>query len=110
MSLTKKQRKNVSIFLDASQCASRGVWSERLSCFTTSSILYSFSHDRVINSDEMLGLLGYACGSVDTSDRPQSHVRHAVGEAMFLPNISQVLLAVWLNTAAHWWHRGPDEQ
>ena len=48
-----------TLYVDVSQNISRKPWSKALRCFTTSSLIYMFEHDRILFDEEKFRLLGF---------------------------------------------------
>ena len=92
-------------FIDLSQCASRRRWGQMLPCLTTSSVFYSYEDDRVLSKEAHLILQGFPVDDLVLTGLTPSNVGDLAGEAMSLPCLATILIAVVLNPAASWWNK-----
>ena len=86
-------------WLDVSQCVTRHKRARLQECvptFTTSTELYSFSHDRVVLGREMLQMHGHARDLKIPADVPESAVKDLAGQGIALPCLGSVLWALYL--------------
>ena len=96
-------RRPIVFFVDASQCVSSRPWSTMVPCITTTTVLYSFSADAVVNSHGQLAVMGHPVAEVPPAGLKEGEISDLVGESMFLPNIGSLMLAIWLNPFSPWW-------
>ena len=91
-------------YADYSQQVDRKPWGVAPPCLTTSTALYSYKADAVVTGTGLLALQGMAVSDVPAltslSDKDKTDL---AGEAMFVPNVATILLAVFLNPESPWW-------
>ena len=93
----------VPLFADVSQSACRHPWSQQVRSMVSASLLYSFEADRVLVGQEHLYLLGFK-QPVRTATLSQAQLRHLAGEAMGIPCVTLVVLAV-VSSLPHLWQQ-----
>ena len=76
-----------------------------LPCLTTSSVFYSYEDDRVLSKEAHLILQGFPVDDLVLTGLTPSNVGDLAGEAMSLPCLATILIAVVLNPAASWWNK-----
>lgn len=104
-----RKRRQVPWFTDLSQCVSRQAWSEKGLCLTTSSMVYCHTQDRVLKPIDKLATLGMPVADVQIPEELSSSQLHEMcGEAMCLPSVGSILLALFLCSAAPWWSQEND--
>lgn len=77
---------------DISQGVERSPWHTMVPTFTTSGEYYMFGPDRLIEEPEKLSALGF--DKVNLEGLSTSEVKDLAGEAMALPSIGSILIAV----------------
>ena len=96
-------------YADLSQCASRRCWGSQISTLATSARVFSFKLRRLFRLKEVLVLQGYAPCNIDIpSSVSEASVVQSIGQGMFLPSLSKVVLCVFLMEHAPWWRSGDD--
>ena len=91
-----EQRSMSGIYLDVSQAHNRKChtnFNGISPCCTTSTILYSFGHDRIILPSELLAIHGYSGLQIPESVSERD-LKHMVGSCIALPCIGTLLLAL----------------
>ena len=84
------------IYLDVSQSVLRNVYTNAdgvSPCWTGSTEIYSFRHDRVMLVDEMMRIAGFSSIVVPDSVSPRD-LRRMLGAGMSLPCIGSILMAL----------------
>lgn len=91
-------------FADYSQQVDRKPWGVTPPCLTTSTALYSYEADAVVTGTGLLVLQGMSVSDVPVlANLTDSDKTDLAGEAMFIPNLATILLAVFLNPESPWW-------
>lgn len=85
------------VFLDVSQSLQRKAYTQggMNRCLTTSTVLYSYEHDRMVVPAEMLYFQGYPRTLKIPSSVTQADVANLAGEGMSLPCLATVLWSIW---------------
>lgn len=92
------------LWANISQDVSRCPWCVgSIPTFTTSSEMYSFTHDCVLSGHAHLRLMGYPDSASMEGDFREKELKQFAGEAFSVPCISLVLNAYYLNPWAPWW-------
>lgn len=103
-----RPERHLPFFVDVSQDVSRKPWSSHPPCLTRSSVIYSFEADDVVSARGKLALQGFLVRELRGLELLlDSDKSDMAGEAMCLPNLATVLVALWLSPAASWWARSP---
>ena len=91
-------------FANVSQCVLRfPVSLGEAPCFTTSSYLYSFEHDRILSGASHLRGMGHPRSSMPLSVLPDSAARQLAGESFSVPLSCVIETTLSLNPFASWW-------
>ena len=94
-------------FVDLSQSVKREPWSEGMDVLTTSSIIYAFSEDRVLEGSEHVRLQGHPAGQSPETQFSDYECRSLAGEAFAAPCIAVASAAFMLNPWAAWRRPAP---
>jgi hypothetical protein len=81
-----------TLYVDVSQNLSRKPWSKALRCFTTSSLIYMFEHDRILFDEEKFRLLGF--GELSFENLSRAELKDLSGEAMSVVSVTLVAYAL----------------
>jgi hypothetical protein len=100
----RKQTMKDGFFVDVSQCVSRKKWGSGVKTLCTGTMLYDLGNARVCTSNQHLALQGLP-SELSFAGISESKKRELAGEAMFLPSMATVLLAVVLNRESPWWEQ-----
>ena len=100
-----KAERSLPFFVDLSQCVSHRPWGTSPPCLATSTCLYDYSADGMVTSAGKLALQGWPVAETAALQAAQSETSlgDLAGEAMFLPNVASLLLAVFLSRDGPWW-------
>ncbi len=96
-----------NLYVDASQCVLRKLWGEDLHCLTSSSVLYSFGSDKVLDSYELLALCGCPAEQGMLAALSYQEVIALVGQSMSLFSLAPVMLSVYLQPDGPWMSGSP---
>lgn len=85
------------MFLDVSQSLHRKAYTQGgvNRCLTTSSLLYSYEHDRIVTPLEMLYFQGYPRTLKIPMSLSPSELKDLAGEGMTLPCLAMVMWSIW---------------
>ena len=81
--------------IDISQSLSHKPWSKHMTCLTTSSVVYSYAHDRVVTDPEKFFCLGF-CQDLRFESMASGHLKDLAGDAMALPSVGSALCSLFL--------------
>ena len=97
---------NARLFVDVSQSASRKPWSSDavLRTLTGSSRIFSPRYGRVLLPHEHLAVLGFPRVIEATESLTASEVRDLAGDAMSVPSITMIVIALMTSIPGHWQH------
>ena len=95
--LTEMESGMKGMFLDVSQSLHRKAYTQAgvNRCLTTSSVLYSYEHDRLVTPPELLYFQGYPRTLKIPPSLSSAELRDLAGEGMTLPCLAMVLWAIW---------------
>ncbi len=94
-------------YIDLSQCVSRKKWGFKCFTMTSSTVLYDLGRQTICTGRQHLALQGFP-DEVQTGDLEDGEIRKLAGQAIFLPNLATVLLAVFLCDTVPWWDIQPS--
>jgi hypothetical protein len=66
-------------------------------------LIYDFEQDTVIGGKAMLCLLGLPVSDLTMPSISAADTVNLAGEAMFAPNIAQIIISIYLIRSASWW-------
>ncbi len=80
-------------YADVSQCVSSKRWGPVVKSLCTSSLIYDVGRCRMLSGKHHLALLGFPL-ELDSESLSEPKRREMAGEAMFVPSIAIILLAI----------------
>ena len=101
--MLKNDIESHNFFLNLSQGVGRKPWG-RLRTFCGSSELYDFERECVVLPVEQFALMGIPVQELGME--PNTELQSLLGNSVFLPCLSTVLVAYFFNSHGPWWNPG----